>query len=487
MQKVITVSFLAAILMIAMISCKEKENGIAVTGVRLDRNEPVTIGIDENLPLTATVIPDGATQKELVWATGKSGVATVKGGVVTGILPGTVTIFVTTVDGGYSDSIAVTVTVYVSGVAITQKELELTSGETGTVAYTITPVQALNKSVRWTSSNSAIASVDEQTGFITAVSGGTAVITATTVDGGYTDDCVVTVTSSISVRDVTLDETAVTVKQGQWKTMNCTVIPPNASNPGVTWTSSDPAVAAVDEETGFITALSQGTATITVTTDDGGHTADCAVTVVYENLLNNPSFEEPDDNSAEIMGWTKIPQEWFDAYYEPGLTVSVPADINRVGDPIDQFLNTGNGKFFNDAGGLDGKKAVRITANRTGGIYQIIAVIPGVTYEFSANIGFKRNTADAMAIRDDETVKILSTDGAELIDGATIPATFADKDNNNSSTEQFFVDETAVKGQFTVPENVTEMRFQFDICTFASPNQSPLVVIDKCDLKPVLE
>jgi len=89
-----------------------------------------------------------------------------------------------------------------------------------------------------------------------------------------------------------------------------------------------------------------------------------------------------------------------------------------------------------------------------------------------------------MAIRNDEKIKILSEDGADLIYALTVPAVFADANTNNGSIEQTF---EGLTGQFTVPAGVTKIRFQFDIRSFATPNQTPLVVLDKFAFRKVLD
>ena len=117
----------------------------------------------------------------------------------------------------------------------------------------------------------------DTSGKVTAVGAGTATITATAVDGSEKyDTCTVTVTKT-SVTGVTLDQTSLTLTEGDSETLTATVEPSNATNKNVTWSSSDPNVATV--ENGVVTAVGAGTATITVTTEDGGKTATCTVTV----------------------------------------------------------------------------------------------------------------------------------------------------------------------------------------------------------------
>jgi hypothetical protein len=107
---------------------------------------------------------------------------------------------------------------------------------------------------------------------------GTAVITVTTADGGFTANCTVTVSSTaVAVTGVSLNKTATTILPGGTETLTAAVTPANATNQTVTWSSDNTAVAAVNN--GQVTAAAAGTAVITVTTEDGDFTANCTVTV----------------------------------------------------------------------------------------------------------------------------------------------------------------------------------------------------------------
>ncbi len=114
---------------------------------------------------------------------------------------------------------------------------------------------------------------------VTAVAAGNATITVTTDDGGFTDQCAVTVTNvTVAVTGVSLDMATATITAGNTQQLTATVAPATATNQNVTWSSSDNNIATVSN-TGLVTAVAAGNATITVTTDDGGFTATCAVTV----------------------------------------------------------------------------------------------------------------------------------------------------------------------------------------------------------------
>ena len=181
--------------------------------------------------------------------------------------------------GNASESVTITEfvkPVAVTGVTLDKTTVVLAEGETETLTATVSPENATNKAVTWTSSNEGVATVAD--GVVTAKAAGTATITVTTADGSKTATCAITVkAATVSVTGVTLDKTSVTLTKGDTETLTATVAPENATNKAVTWTSSDENVAMVAD--GVVTAKAAGTATITVTTADGSKTATCAITV----------------------------------------------------------------------------------------------------------------------------------------------------------------------------------------------------------------
>src|SRR5665648_571856 len=260
-------------------SCNSKP--VAVTGVTLDQaSMTLTVG-EATGTLVATVAPATATKKKLTWSSSAPEVATVVDGVVTPITEGTTTITVTTVDGGFTATCELTVVlagVAVTGVTLDQASMTLTVGEaTRMLVVTVAPAAATNKSVTWSSSAPEVAAVVD--GVVTPIAEGTAIITATTVDGGLTATCELTVVPVVvAVTGVTLDQASMPLTAGEATgTLVVTVAPAAATNKSVTWSSSAPEAAAVVD--GVVTPIAEGTATITVTTVDGGFTATCELTV----------------------------------------------------------------------------------------------------------------------------------------------------------------------------------------------------------------
>lgn len=181
-------------------------------------------------------------------------------------------------------SIKHTVTVNQAGrIAVTSVELDQTTlsiepSKTVTLVATVKPDNATDKTVNWSSSDSEIATVDN-TGKVTAIKEGTATITAKA--GEKTAECKVTV--CIPVTSVELDKAELSLEQGKTATLIATVKPDNATDKTVTWTSSDTAIATVDNS-GKVSAVEKGSATITA--KSGEKSATCSV-VVYK--IETPS------------------------------------------------------------------------------------------------------------------------------------------------------------------------------------------------------
>ena len=171
-----------------------------------------------------------------------------------------------------------TTTVDVEKVSLNKSATTLTEGESETLTATITPSNATgDKTVKWSSSNEAVATVDSN-GKVTAKKAGTAVITATS-SNGKTAGCTVTVKQKeIAITGISLNKSTTSLTEGESETLTATITPSNATgDKTVKWSSSNEAVAAVDSN-GKVTAKKAGTAVITATSSNG-KTAGCTVTV----------------------------------------------------------------------------------------------------------------------------------------------------------------------------------------------------------------
>nr|WP_193312306.1 Ig-like domain-containing protein [Bifidobacterium leontopitheci] len=254
-----------------------------VTKVEVTGDDTVTVG--DTIKLAAKITPADATDQSLTWTSTDEKIATVDAkGVVTGVAAGKATIAATAANG-VKGTLEVTVkakevtpeTKPVTGVKVTGKN-ELTEGDTTTLQAEITPADATDKSLTWTSSDKAVATVNAD-GKVTALKAGTTTITAT-ASNGVKGSLTITVkakevTPEPEPGNVPVTKVEVTVKDGVTKVeagkklaLTATVLPGNATNKTVTWTTSDASIATVDTN-GIVTALKAGTVTITATAADG--------------------------------------------------------------------------------------------------------------------------------------------------------------------------------------------------------------------------
>ena len=250
---------------------------VKVSGVTIDPSS-IILNIDASITLTATVTPENAADKSVTWSSSNESVATVEqNGKISAVGVGEATI--TAKAGDKTATCKVTVTaaaVAVTSVALDNTTLALTVGDAAVqLTATVAPDNATDKTVTWSSDKTSVATVDA-TGKVTAVAAGTATITATA--GDKTATCTVTVkAATIAVTSVALDKTELALTVGDAAVqLTATVAPDNATDKTVTWSSDKTSVATVDA-TGKVTAVAEGTATITAKAGD--KTATCTVTV----------------------------------------------------------------------------------------------------------------------------------------------------------------------------------------------------------------
>lgn len=262
-----------------MASCLVKV-GTPVKGITLSVSSKTLYVGDPSLDISATLTPANATDKSLEWSSSDPEVASIAPGaalhaVIKPLKPGKTTITATTKDGGFTASCEVTVKRHVSGVSLNKASLTLYVGETESLAATVAPEDASDKSVVWSSGNSAVASVSN--GKVTANKPGSAVIKVVTNDLSKEAACTVTVKRH--AESVELSQKEIKLYLGENRSLTATVLPSDASDKNVTWSSSNPNVATVSTA-GNVVSKSIGTTVITVKTADGGHQASCNVTVL---------------------------------------------------------------------------------------------------------------------------------------------------------------------------------------------------------------
>ncbi|MBR2066697.1 MAG: Ig-like domain-containing protein [Solobacterium sp.] len=256
-----------------------------VTGVSLNKTS-ASLNIGATLALSATVKPTNANNKNVTWASSNTKVATVDAnGKVSAKAKGSATITVTTKDGSKKATCKITVKQPVTSVTLNKTSETVNKGKTVTLTATVKPDNADNKAVTWASSNTSVATVDAS-GKVTAKANGTAKITVTTKDGKKTATYTITV---ISQEKVTFNTTSATLgvkKAGKYQNtiqIKATVEP----NAKLTWSSSDPKIAKVDQN-GLVTAVSDSgvgvsSVTITAKTANGGK---ATAKIIVEDPIN---------------------------------------------------------------------------------------------------------------------------------------------------------------------------------------------------------
>ncbi len=266
---------------------------IPVSGIEIS-DKSLTLSVGASQKLSASVLPYSAKNQNYTWSTSNSSVVTIDtNGLVKAVGAGTATITAKSDEGGYTATCVVTVVSPVTGVTLNKTTLELVEGSTERLIATVSPSNAGNKKVTYTTSNKRVATVDD-TGKVTALSAGTTTITVVTEEGKYKAKCQVTVVAkTIAVSSISLDATELTLFVGDGQQLTATVLPDDATNTTVLWNTSNAKVATVED--GYIRAISRGSVTITATTEDGRKQATCAVTVKDDTGIDNVDAESGDD------------------------------------------------------------------------------------------------------------------------------------------------------------------------------------------------
>ena len=288
-----------------------------------------SIQVGESEQLAVTVLPVDAANKEVTWKSNHADIASVDStGVVTAKAAGTAEITVTTVDGGFSATCTVIVkektepVVAVTNVVLNTDATTILVGKAAALTATVLPIDASESGVTWTSDNEAIATVDKN-GVVTAKAAGEAVITVTTVDGGKTASCKITVKEEtqkeISVTGVIFDKSSITMRPAEKETLTVSILPEDATNKNISWTNTNEKVATISRD-GEIVAISEGTTMIIATSEDGGKTATCTVTVVKEGT---------EEIKVESISLNKITTSITEGGYEHLSVDFLPADASN--------------------------------------------------------------------------------------------------------------------------------------------------------------
>lgn len=259
----------------ATIICQSEDSGVfdycnvsvyqPVTGITINTHE-MSVRKGTIFWLNATVAPDDAWNKTVVWSSSDESIATVdQTGMVTTLAPGECVITATSADSAVVDRCTVVVTEPVDGISLNFEETTIYTGEKIVIIPTITPVDADNKSVTYMSSDPSVATVDAA-GVVTGVSGGSTIILVTTVERGLVASCKVTVYEFVTSVEI-LDKDPY-INKGVTRRLKAVAKPDTATNTGIIWTSSNPSIVSVDSK-GNVTANGYGSVVITATAADG--------------------------------------------------------------------------------------------------------------------------------------------------------------------------------------------------------------------------
>ncbi len=240
----------------------------------------VTLEVEEKYELSVIYSPDYATDRTVVWTSDDETIATIDDkGLITAVSPGETEVTATATNG-VSATCKVTVkekTVYADEVTLDQTTATIEEEQTLQLTATLAPETTTDNTVTWTSSETNVATVDEN-GLVTAKLAGKTTITATAA-GGATATCALTVTAKfVEIETFAVSPEATTVELGKNLRLSTVITPYNATEKAVTWSSDNEEVATVDGS-GLVRGASLGTANITATAKNG-MTATCAITVI---------------------------------------------------------------------------------------------------------------------------------------------------------------------------------------------------------------
>lgn len=279
---------------------------IPATGISLDKSA-LNVAKGQTEQLTATLSPAGSNST-VTWSSSDESIVTVdQTGLVTAVAAGKAT--VTATAEGKSASCEVAVTIPLNGISITGTATAIKKGQTAQLSVVYDPEDTTDaKAVIWTSSDEAVAVVD-QNGIVTAIADGTAVITATVGDK--------TATYEITVQEIKLVSIGVkestTIHRGQSEILEVTYDPENTTeSKTVTWESSDTSKVTVDGS-GKVTAVGIGGADVTARV--GNYTATCHVTVdaPLESIIPAKSSIDMVKNQTAVITYTLNPADTTDS------------------------------------------------------------------------------------------------------------------------------------------------------------------------------
>lgn len=280
------------------------EEKVPVSGITLDKEEISFSKPGEAKQIVATVMPEDADNKNVLWTSSDTNVASVENGKVTCTGYGTATISATTEEGGFVATCLVTATrpeVLPTSITISQTNLTVNKGESTTLYAIIQPADADNKDIEWSTEDNSVADVDNN-GIVTGMKAGTTKVFATAKANGVKAECAVSVLQPVT--GITLSENSISLSEiGSSIQLTAYVQPEDASNKNVIWASSDTKVAIVSN--GKVVCTGFGTTVISAITEDGGYMATCVINAIngieeITNINSNTLYKIYDSTGREI-------------------------------------------------------------------------------------------------------------------------------------------------------------------------------------------
>lgn len=450
------------------------------TGLELD---PVSknLKVGDSFTISATVTPEDVTNASLSWTSSDTKVATVdRYGVVKAVGAGGAVITCTT-SNGLTATCVVTVLKPVESITLNYDNITVKKGTIFYLSAQVNPIDAYDKSVTYSSSDESIVTVD-QDGTVTAVKVGTAEITVTSKDNPEVSAvCVVSVTESVS--GITLNVKEKTIDVGEQFQLIATVRPSDSLNRNVTWTSSDPTIASVDEN-GLVTGIKGGKVIIMAKTEERGLMASCTITVQQdiEQIILSDTELYVGKGKTKKINYTLVPETatkkkliWKSS--NEGIAI-VDADGNvhgvNLGTTTITATSQDDGKVKVTCKVTVINEAQTVTLNQT-----IIRIMEGEKYDLTATISpagasvqkITWSTSDAAvarvdsmgrvtAVREGEcTVRAAAADGGgaygecRVIVTAAIPTTSVTVDSTETT---MVVGDTRTMTARVLPRNTTE-------------------------------
>ena len=296
-------------------------DAIFVTSVTLSQST-LSVNSGQSATLTATVNPASATNKNLSWTSSNNAVATVCGGVVTGVSGGMARITATATDGSgksaYCTVYVTTTSILVSSVNIDPDKKSMYMGSSQYLYAIVCPENATNKNVTWSSTNPSVATVNPTSGLVSAQNPGTTVIRATAQDNsGAVGICELTV-KPVLVQSISVNPSTLSLPKGTSGQLSATVYPSNATNKSVKWYSCDEDIATIDEDTGEVTAVGDAGETVrlwALSQDDTYIRGFCELSVLapipVSSITLSETKRELSKNETLALSATILPQNAF--------------------------------------------------------------------------------------------------------------------------------------------------------------------------------